>query len=211
MLDRAKRIITKTQVYRVTQEPQRGRIIRQLHKELGDGREFAEALEFLGVELSLGALTVQDLLANSFGPPIWPGRFSNGSYPVLYTARSRRTASREYGYWARYFYNPVDTRPYRIRLLLVSCHVEGPSKDVRRFLKEFPWLIADDHTKCQELGAAARADGLYCLIAPSARDRPRGVTVPVFERDAVSQGRQEGEVVFTIGMNKPVRFRTKVS
>ena len=85
----------------------------------------------------------------------------------------------------------------------------GAAKDVRRFLNEFPWLIDDDHTQCWALGAQARANGLVCLIAPSARDRPRGTTVPVFVSGAVSQGGYDGEVTFFIPAAGPVRFRTK--
>jgi hypothetical protein len=94
-------------------------------------------------------------------------------------------------------------------LQLISWLVRGAAKDVRRFLNEFPWLIDDDHTQCWALGAQARADGLVCLIAPSARDRPQGTTVPVFLAGAVSQGRYDGKVTFFIPAAGPVKFRTK--
>jgi hypothetical protein len=94
-------------------------------------------------------------------------------------------------------------------LQLISWLVRGAAKDVRPFLNEFPWLIDDDHTQYWALGAQARANGLVCLIAPSARDRPRGTTVPIFVPGAVSQGGYDGEVTFFIPAAGPVRFRTK--
>lgn len=184
--------------------------MQRLRDDLGDGREFAEALEFLGGEAALGAVSITELVQIPFRPPFGEGRYSAGTtYGVLYTARQHRTANKEVAYWQRQFYNPSPGVTYRIRLQLISWLVRGAAKDVRRFLNEFPWLINDDHSQCWALGARARADRLVCLIAPSARDRPRGTTVPVFLAGAVSQGRYDGEVTFSIPAVGPVKFRTK--
>jgi len=184
--------------------------VQRLRDDLGDGREFAEALEFLGGEAALGAMSITELVQIPFRPPFSEGRYSAGTtYGVLYTARWHRTVNKEVAYWQRQFYNPSPGATYRVRLQLISWLVRGAAKDVRRFLNEFPWLIDDDHTQCWALGAAARADRLVCLIAPSARDRPRGTTVPIFLAGAVSQGRYDGEVIFSIPAAGPVKFRTK--
>jgi hypothetical protein len=211
MLSRAKVITVSERVSRVTQSPDRGRNVRRLHALLGDGREFAEALEFLGGEAALGAVSIAELAQIPFRPPFREGRYSAGtSYGVLYTARQHRTAKKEVAHWYRQFYNPSPgLPPYRIHLQLISWVVRGAAKDVRRFLNGFPWLIEDDHTRCWALGAQARADGLVCLVAPSARDRPRGTTVPIFQAGAVSRGRHDGEVTFSIPAAGPVKFRTR--
>ena len=213
MLNRAGAITVSERVSRVTQSPDRRRKVQRLRNDLGDGREFAEALEFLGGEASLGAVSITELAQIPFrGPPFREGRYSAGTtYGVLYTARRHRTANKEVAYWQRQFYNPPSGVTYRIRLQLVSWLVRGAAKDIRRFLSEFPWLIDDNHTQCWALGARARADALVCLIAPSARDRPRGTTVPIFLVGAVSQGQSDGEVTFSIPTAGPVKFRTKFS
>jgi hypothetical protein len=195
-------------VSRAAQSGKRWLEIDRLRVSLGDGREFAEALEFLGGEPSLGPTDVGNLLSASFIPPFRPGRFSNGTHGVLYTARTHLTANKEYAYWTRRSFNPITSDPYRVRLQLISRIVTGPAKDVRGLLPRFPWLIDDNHAQCQALGAAAIAEGLHCLITPSARDRPRGTTVPIFEASSVSQGRQDGVVIFTIRAGQATTFRT---
>jgi RES domain len=210
MLNRAPAITVSERVSRVTQSPDRSRKIQRLRDDLGDGREFAEALEFLGGDAALGAMSITELVQIPFTPPFREGRYSAGTtYGVLYTARRHRTANKEVAYWQRQFYNPPSGVTYRIQLQLISWFVRGAAKDVRRFVNQFPWLIDDDHARCWALGAQARAEGLVCLIAPSARDRPRGTTVPVFQADAVSQGRYDGEVTFSISAAGLVKFRTK--
>jgi hypothetical protein len=209
MLNRAPTTTVSERVSRVTQSPDRSRKVQRLRRDLGDGREFAEALEFLGGEAALGAVSITGLALIPFRPPFREGRYSAGTtYGVLYTARRHRTANKEVGYWQRQFYNPPPGVTYRIRLQLISWLHRGAAKDVRRLLIQFPWLIDDDHTQCWSLGAQARAAGLVCLIAPSARDRPRGTTVPIFQVSAVSQGRYDGEVTFFIPAVGPVKFRT---
>ena len=207
MLDRARPVAISERVSRVALSPARIRIQRRLRIEIPDEREFAEALEILGAEV-LGAETITDMAPTPFRIPN-PGRYSDGTYGVLYTARSHRTASREAAHSQRPYYNPPAGRPYAVHCPLVSWTVTGNAKDIRRFLREFPWLISNDHTQCRELGARARAEGLACLVTPSVRDRPKGVTVPVFAEDAVSHGRADGEVTFWFSTEAPVRYRTK--
>lgn len=209
MLNRARAITISERVSRVTQSPDRRRKVQRLRADLGEGREFAEALEFLGGEAALGTVSIAELAQMPFRR-FSEGRYSAGTtYGVLYTARQHRTANKEVAFWQRQFYNPAPGVTYRIRLQLISWLVRGAAKDVRRFLNKFSWLIDDDHTQCWALGAQARTEGLVCLIAPSARDRPRGTTVPIFQAPAVSKGRYDGEVTFSIPAVGPIKFRTK--
>jgi hypothetical protein len=209
VLNQAKAVSIAERVARVTQSGERWREINRLHATLGDGREFAEALEFLGGEASLGTTDVANSLAASFTRPFRPGRFSNGAYGVLYTARKHRTANKERAYWIGKSFSPATSESYKIRLQLISCMVRGHAKDVRGLLSQFPWLIDDDYTQCRALAMVAKAEGLRCLITPSARDRPKGTTVPIFEVSSVSQGRQDGVVIFTIHAGLSTTFRTQ--
>lgn len=208
MLDRARAVAASERVSRVTQSPDRRRKLQRLRADLGDGREFAEALTFLGGVAALGASTLTELARIPFRRPFYPGRYSAGAYGVFYTARGHQTANKEVAYWQRTFYNPAPGITYRIRLQLVSWLVRGDARDIRRFVGEFPWLVDDDHTQCQDLGARARTARLACLIAPSVRDRPRGATIPIFVATSVSAGQFDGEVTFSIGAAGPVKFRT---
>jgi hypothetical protein len=208
MLDRAPPIGISERVSRVALPPAHILLQRQLRKEIDDEREFAEALEALGGPEALSDETITDMAGIPFRSPS-QGRYSDGAHGVLYTARGHRTASREAAHSQRPYYNPPAGSPYAVRYPLLSWMLDGNAKDIRRFLKKCPWLISDDHTLCRELGARARAEGLTCLIAPSARHRPRGVTVPVFVEGAVSQGRADGEVIFWFSSEAPVRYRTK--
>lgn len=208
MLDRARPIGISERVSRVALPPARILLQRQLRMEIDDEREFAEALQALGGPEVLGDDTITDMARIPFRSPS-RGRYSDGTYGVLYAARGHRTASREAAHSQRRYYNPPVGRQYPVRYPLLSWMIDGNAKDIRRFLKEFPWLISDDHTLCRELGARARAAGLACLIAPSARDLPRGVTVPIFIESVVSEGRADGEVTFWFRSGGPVKYRTK--
>jgi len=208
MLDRARSITISERVSRVALPPARILLQRQMRMEIDDEREFAEALQALGGPEVLGDDTITDMASIPFRSPN-QGRYSDGTYGVLYAARGHRTASREAAHSQRQYYNPPIGRPYPVRYTLLSWMADGNAKDIRRFLREFPWLISDDHALCRELGARARAEGLACLIAPSARDRPKGVTVPIFREGVVSEGRADGEVTFWFSSEGPVRYRTK--
>lgn len=208
MLDRARPIAISERVSRVALPPARILLQRQMRMEINDDREFAEALQALGGPEVLGDDTITDMASIPFRSPS-RGRYSDGTYGVLYTARGHRTASREAAHSQRQYYNPPFGRQYPVRYPLLSWMIDGNAKDIRRFLREFPWLISDDHSLCRQLGARARVEGLACLIAPSARDRPRGVMVPIFIEGAVSQGRADGEVTFWFGSAGTVKFRTK--
>ena len=122
MLNRAKVITVSERVSRVAQSPDRSRKVQRLRDALGDGREFAEALEFLGGEEALGAVSIAELAQIPFrGPPFREGRYSAGTtYGVLYTARQHRTANKEVAHWQRQFYNPSPDIPYRITAVRLS-------------------------------------------------------------------------------------------
>jgi RES domain len=206
VLDRAVAFDAAEPVYRVALKADKAHRLQRLREEIGDVPELAEAMQFLDDPSILHAADLADLLRLPFNRPPSPSRFTNGSYGVLYTAREQETAAQEYAYWAPRYFCPAPGTTYRIRLHLISCLFEGRAKDVHQFLDEYPWLIFDDYRQCQELGGAARAEGLAGLIAPSARRRPDGITVPVFMANAASRPAEEGEVRFTVSAIDPTTF-----
>ncbi len=174
-------------------------VVRVDHRN-GRGPEFQQALDFLNAAPSLlGPANLAALIRLPFERrPFRPGRFSNGDHGVLYTALEPETASQEYGHWAPTVWGIGAGRPLSVRLHLITFWFAGRAKDLRSYLADFPWLIADkDYAECQRLGTAAKAEGLAGLHAPSAR-RANGTTVPIFVPSAVSQPRQEREVVYLI-------------
>jgi RES domain len=206
VLDRTAPFDAAERVYRVTLNPDRYRQLQRIREEIGEGPQLTEALDFLNEPSVVDFPSLSDLLRAPFTRRPFPKdrRFSNGDYGVLYTAREEETAGQEYAYWVPRNFNPAPERPLRVRLHLISIWFEGRAKDVRQFLDVRPWLISDDYSECQRLGAAARA--LAGLIAPSARRRPDGATVPIFRPDAASEPVAEGEVVFMISATGPTLF-----
>jgi hypothetical protein len=91
-------------------------------------------------------------------------------------------------------------------LHLISATFQGHVIDVCPFVDEWPWLISDDYTACQKLGAAAHAEGLGAPFAPSARHRPDGATVPIFLIGAAADPKIEGDVVFIVSATEPTTF-----
>src|SRR5947208_1689075 len=104
MLDRARLIAISERVTRVALPPVRILLQLQMRKEIEDEREFAEALEALD-SAALGDGTITDMASIPFRSPS-PGRYSDGTYGVLYAARGHRTASREAAHSQRQYYNP---------------------------------------------------------------------------------------------------------
>lgn len=199
---------TTERVYRVTLNPERWRTLDRIRRELGDEVQIAEALDFLGEPADLDPSTLPDLLRDPFHRTPFPSdrRFSNGEFGVLYTARTAQTAGYEYAHWAPRNFAPAPGEPVRVRLHLISATFQGRVIDLCPFVDEWPWLISDDYTECQKLGAAAHAENLGALFAPSARHRADGVTVPVFLIDAADDPKIEGEVVFIVSATEPTTF-----
>lgn len=207
MLDRAGLQHLTQRVYRVALSADRRTREARLREAVGDGPEFAEALDLLGGEAALDTPTLSQMLAYPFQRPA-AGRYSDGSYGVLYTAKHDRTAKREYAHWAPQYYNPNPGAPYRVRMHLISCTFQGRCKDVRSFVDECPWLIANEYTECQNLGAQARREGLSGLLVPSARDRPNGTNIPVFVVSTISEARDEAEIIFAVTAGRATTYRT---
>ncbi len=119
-------------------------------------------------------------------------RFSDGSFPVFYSAIEAATAKAERLHWFRRDIGKSSgSRTAYFRLF--SCCFEGKYKDLRPKIDEWPELVDEDYEFCNALGAEAVATGLKGLLTPSAR-RAGGTNMPVFARDAISDP-DEGVVV----------------
>lgn len=213
LLRRAAELEVNKRVYRVALNPDKWRMVNRIREELGDELEVTEALAFLGEPSELEPCTLGELLQIPFLRRPYPAdrRFSNGEFGVLYTAATAETASREYAHWAPRNFAPTAGHSMRVRLHLLSCEFAGHVKDLRPFVEDCPWLIANDYSECQKLGAAAHAEGLAGLFAPSARDRPNGATVPIFLIDAASNPQVQGDVIFIVNATIPTTFEIKLA
>lgn len=111
-------------------------------------------------------------------------RFSDGSFPVFYSALDSATAEAEVRHRAPTYLGGVG-KPRTAYYWLFRCVFEGVEKDLRPQIGTWPHLIHKrDYTFCNQLGAEAvelKVDG---LVTWSARRR-RGVNLPVFSRRAL--------------------------
>ncbi len=106
-------------------------------------------------------------------------RFSNGDWPVFYTAIGRETAEKEssYHYGRKAAGDPLARRP--VHYSIVRCAFKGEAIDLLRKLRDWPELISDNYTFCNGLGKEAHDMGLGGFLSPSARN-PGGTTVQAF-------------------------------
>ncbi len=136
-----------------------------------------------------------ELLDGPFQPKLkWrsPSRFSDGSFPVLYTSLDTATAEAEITYrFPQYAAKPENPRTAFYQGF--SCTFDGVEIDLRSQVQEWPDLVHDsDYSFCNQLGAEARrleVDGLVTLSA-----RHDGANLPVFSRRAVSNP-ESGRIV----------------
>ena len=123
-------------------------------------------------------------------------RFSDGSFPVFYSALDSATTEAEVKHWAPTFLGGPRQPRTQYRWLF-RCMFEGNEKDLRRQVETWPDLVHDsDYTFCNQLGAEAVQLGLDGLVTWSVR-RPQGVNVPVFSRCSLSAPETEVLVAIT--------------
>jgi len=147
----------------------------------------------------------QDPIADLLDAPFRPRtklrrktRFSDGTFPVFYSALAMETAQAEMAYWFGQSYAGKPKRNRTAYYQSFRCAFEGSEKDLRSKVADWPGLIhGSDYSLCNRLGAEARDEGIDGLVVPSARHQ--GVNMPVFFRKAVSG--PELEEVVTISYN----------
>ena len=112
-------------------------------------------------------------------------RYSNGSFPVLYTAASESVAFVEKGHWVtEIILKPIGMSITLPPYYLFQVKVEG-TFDQYEIDNDLRIVHPTDYSFCNELGEKAVRDGRAYLVVPSARVNG-GVCVPVFRRDLSS-------------------------
>lgn len=125
--------------------------------------------------------------------PFYQSRFTDGSYPVYYTALEAPTAEQE-----RKHHSLKQARQTQITTFyyqLISCRFAGDTKDLRPYVSEWPWLVSEDLTECNRVGKEAVGAGLGGLLTASAR-RADGTCLPVFRREVINNFRRHEWIKF---------------
>ena len=147
---------------------QSGNELRALLADSGYGAQFDELLD--------GPLQPKPRLRSRT-------RFSDGSFPVLYSSLDAATAEAEIRHWfPRYSAEPQDRRTAYYQGFNFT--FDGVEKDLRPKVQEWPNLVhATDYSFCNQLGAEARRLNIDGLVTWSARHE--GANLPIFARRAV--------------------------
>lgn len=182
---------SRTYRYALAQED----VQKELHDRQFDSEQVREMLEVLRDRAVLEP--PNQYLDRPFQPRhsgnYGSGRFSDGAFPVFYSAVEFDTATAEaIENQIRY---AVSNSSRLANFVLISCAFSGQTKDLRPLLPDMPFLVADDHSECQRIGTEAHLDGLASLLTPSAQQE-NGTCLPVLLRAALSDAREERHVVF---------------
>ena len=122
-------------------------------------------------------------------------RFSDGSFPVLYSSLDPATAEAEMRHWLpRYSGRPC--QPRTLYYHSFSCTFDGTEKDLRPKVADWPDLVHDnDYSFCNRLGAEAKRLEIDGLVTWSARHD--GSNLPVFVRRSLADPTLEGGLAMT--------------
>lgn len=117
-------------------------------------------------------------------------RFSDGNWPVLYTAQHRRTAYAEVGYHLQEVYLPAKLAGTEIIVphIVYRLKVRGKRRDLSFDNSHFHVLCGSDVAAlkaCQNIARKAISDSVQYLLAPSARTI-RSRCYPILDRSAAS-------------------------
>lgn len=162
-----------------------------------DAEAREELLDLLSGRIPLNP--IDELLDGPFRPRAKlhrKTRFSDGSFPVFYSALAAETANAEMAYW---FQKDYAGKPPGNRTAYYQgfhCTFEGLEKDLRSKMLDWPDLVHDsDYSFCNRLGAEAAEQGVDGLVVPSARHE--GANLPVFARQALNGPELDGTVAIT--------------
>ncbi|MBL7685693.1 MAG: RES family NAD+ phosphorylase [Deltaproteobacteria bacterium] len=142
---------------------------------------------------SLASL-IQEEIQAKFTPQKWfSSRFSDGSWPVLYSAEDEKTALYETMFHARNFYKEeilnrgfiqITRRVLTLRLES-QYHLNLNENDFSKlyFLNEPNF---SSYPQCQNLASEWIQKGCELFRTPSAR-RPGGICTPIFKKEIIAQ------------------------
>ena len=126
-----------------------------------------------------GERPIAESIAWSFDKPYSVGRFSDGSFPALYTSASRDICLSEVQHYLR----PGQEREYIVYSILYS----GSLRDVRPVSGSSGELLPEDHAGCQPIGKKCYLLGDEGIITFSKR-KAGGSNCVVFSESSVSEG-----------------------
>ena len=124
-------------------------------------------------------------------------RFSDGSFPVFYSALEAETAKAEVKHWFPKRFEVPLSRPRTLHYVRFLCEFSGTTKDLRADKTQYPELTSEDYRFCQGLGSKAVAADLDGFLTPSAR-RENGTNLPVFKRNALDLPTIEARMAITL-------------
>ena len=129
-----------------------------------------------------------------------PTRFSDGTFPVFYSALDAVTAEAEMKYrLPKYISQSKNTRTVYYRQF--SCIFDGGEMDLRSKISDWPDLMHDnDYTFCNQIGAEAKNLNLDGIVTVSVR-RNKGANLPIFSRSAVRNPEPEVVLAMTYDPN----------
>lgn len=195
LLDEIPTVRNHRRIYRLANLSQDDEFLEELELDALGERELRELLVAAGYKTSL-----EELWDAPFRPKrrlIMATRYSDGSYPVFYSALDPATAKAEVAHW----FSNFGGRPQGQRSAYYqhfTCLFEGKEKDLRDKRSEWPELVHDsDYTFCNRIGAEAVRLELDGLVVPSAR-RENGSNLPVFKRCAIRDPKSQGLVKITL-------------
>lgn len=124
-------------------------------------------------------------------------RFSDGTWPVRYTACELNTAIREVQDGRLRKLRIHDVTNATLQLSYIECDFSGSVKDLRPESEKWPFLTSDDgYYECNRIARVARSERLHGLLTPSARLNG-GTCLPIFRRDGASRPRIVGSGEYT--------------
>jgi RES domain len=153
----------------------------------------AEVKEVLA-ELNF-VLDAQEAVAYSFREPYRIGRFSDGQFPVFYSALEEKTCIAEISYrYAPQFEEQLSGAfPYDRYYHLITCNFAGMALTLVGEEEKHPALVSPTEVGypfCQQLAKAAREEGIDAFYTRSARE-PNGTCVPIFTQSTLSNAKTE--------------------
>lgn len=196
LLDEIPTACSLRRIYRLASLPRYDELLAELELDAPGEQELSDLLVAAGYGTSL-----KELCDAPFRPKRRLGmvtRYSDGSYPVFYSALDPATAKAEVAHW---FKKSFGGRPQGQRSAYYqgfTCLFEGQEKDLRDKLSAWPELVHDsDYTFCNRIGAEAVRLELDGLVVPAAR-RENGSNLPVFKRAAIRDPEAQDLVKITL-------------
>ena len=195
LLDEIPTVRNLRRIYRLAILPRDDEFLEDLGLDALGEQELRELLVAAGHETSL-----EELCDAPFRPKrrlSMATRYSDGSYPVFYSALDPETAEAEVAHWFSKGFGGSPQGQRSAYYQRFTCLFEGGEKDLRNKQREWPELVHDsDYTFCNRIGAEAVRLELDGLVVPSAR-RKNGSNQPVFRRRAISDPKTQGLVKIT--------------